>query len=323
MIGQNMLDVDELGNVTFPIADDPYLGMFDANPKNTNMVLSRLEQSPTQFNMDFVQRAKEVGATFQQLVKKGDEYKFIGSNKELSGVVSLLANSMDDVQQAAEFIFKTYPQVTIVKYIGPAGMDIISRGSVESTKSSSIVLSKVPYDRHIAEANPRTLYIFTDNLDRTSGGSEYGNSWYKEKYGKGGFGSYINPTTAILRGLPNAAPISTMKYYKYAHPGMNLNEARFNDSDFQEVQEFLQDEIKDIIDLWNSGNFDRVVIPNYDFLTDSSISEITEERTPDLYRLMKDTLQYLKQSINNDGTTKLLQQIEQNKNSEEQSNKKC
>ena len=68
MIGQNMLDVDELGNVTFPIADDPYLGMFDANPKNTNMVLSRLEQSPTQFNMDFVQRAKEVGATFQQLV---------------------------------------------------------------------------------------------------------------------------------------------------------------------------------------------------------------------------------------------------------------
>lgn len=148
MIGQNMLDVDELGNVTFPIVDDPYLGMFDANPKNTNMVLSRLEQSPTQFNMDFVQRAKEVGATFQQLVKKGDEYKFIGSNKELSGVVSLLANSMDDVQQAAEFIFKTYPQVTMVKYIGPAGMDIISRGSVESTKSSSIVLSKVPYDRH-------------------------------------------------------------------------------------------------------------------------------------------------------------------------------
>ena len=55
---------------------------------------------------------------------------------------------MDDVQQAAEFIFKTYPQVTMVKYIGPAGMDIISRGSVESTKSSSIVLSKVPYDRH-------------------------------------------------------------------------------------------------------------------------------------------------------------------------------
>lgn len=146
MIGQNMLDVDELGNVTFPIADDPYLGMFDANPKNTNMVLSRLEQSPTQFNMDFVQRAKEVGATFQQLVKKGDEYKFIGSNKELSGVVSLLANSMDDVQQAAEFIFKTYPQVTMVKYIGPAGMDIISRGSVESTKSSQYLKQSINND---------------------------------------------------------------------------------------------------------------------------------------------------------------------------------
>jgi len=232
MIGQNMLDVDELGNVTFPIADDPYLGMFDANPKNTNMVLSRLEQSPTQFNMDFVQRAKEVGATFQQLVKKGKEYKFIGSNKELSGVVSLLANSVDDVQQAAESIFKTYPQVTMVKYIGPAGMDIISRSSVGDTKSSGIVISKTPYNRHTAEANPRTLYIFTDNLDRTSGGVEYGNSWYKEKYGKGGFGSYNNPTTAVLRGLPNAAPISTMKYFRGAHYRMNLDEARFNDSDF-------------------------------------------------------------------------------------------
>jgi hypothetical protein len=135
MIGQNMLDVDELGNVTFPIANDPYLGMFDANPKNTNMVLSRLEQSPTQFNMDFVQRAKEVGATFQQLVKKGDRYEFIGSNKELSGVVSLLANSIDDVQQAAESIFRTYPQVNMIKYIGPAGMDIISRGSVGNTNN--------------------------------------------------------------------------------------------------------------------------------------------------------------------------------------------
>jgi hypothetical protein len=59
--------------------------------------------------------------------------------------------------------------------------------------------------------------------------------------------------------------------------------------------------------LWNSGNFDRVVIPNNDFLTNSSIAKITEERTPDLYRLMNDALQYLNQSINNDGTTKLLQ----------------
>lgn len=323
MLGQTMLDVDELGNVNFHVADDPYLGMFETNPKNTNMVLSRLEQSPTQFNMDFVQRAKEVDATFQQLIKKGDNYSFIGSKKELSGTVSLLSNSMEDAQQAADAIFKNYPQVTMIKYIGPAGMNIISRGSTEGVKSSSIVTSRAPYNRHTAEANPRTLYIFTDNLDRTSGGSEYGNSWYKEKYGKGGFGSYNNPTTAVLRGLPNAAPISTMKYFKGAHPGMNLDEARFNDSDFSEVQKVLRDEIKDIIDLWNSGNFDRIVIPNNDFLTNSSIAKITEERTPNLYRLMEDALQYLKQSVNNDKTTKMLQQIEQNKNSEEQSNKKC
>ena len=45
-------------------------------------------------------------------------------------------------------------------------------------------------------------------------------------------------------------------------------------------KELMKNEIKDIIDLWNSGNFDRVVIPNNDFLTNSSIAKITEERTP-------------------------------------------
>jgi len=68
----------------------------------------------------------------------------------------------------------------------------------------------------------------------------------------------------------------------------------------------LQDEVKDIMDLWNSGNFDRMVIPNDDFLTNSSIARITEERTPMLYKLMEDTLQYLRQSVSNDETTNLL-----------------
>lgn len=139
MIGQTLLNVDELGNVMFHPSDDPYMGMFDSNPKNTNMVLSRLEQAPTQINMDFVQRAKEVGATFQQLIKKGDSYAFIGSDKELSGTVSLLSNSMEDVQQAADAIFNIYPQVNMIKYIGPAGVDIISRSSTRSDETTKLL----------------------------------------------------------------------------------------------------------------------------------------------------------------------------------------
>jgi hypothetical protein len=52
------------------------------------------------------------------------------------------------------------------------------------------------YSRDEVEKNPRTLYIFTDNTDRTSKGAAYGEGWYKEKYGEGGYGSKNNPTTA-------------------------------------------------------------------------------------------------------------------------------
>lgn len=318
-----VFDVDELGNVMFDQEHDPYNNMFDANPKNTNMVLSRLEQAPSQHNMNYVQRAKEVGATFQQLIKKDGTYQFIGSNVELSGTVSLLSNSVEDTEQAAAAIFNAYPQVYQIKFIGPAGLDVISRSN-NTTKNSNVTYSTARFNRTVAESNPRTLFIFTDNLDRTSGGTEYGNSWYKEKYGKGGFGSNNNPTTAVLRGLPNAAPISTMKYFKNIHNGMSIEQARFNDSDLEEVREVLDSEIQDIINLWNSGKFDKVVFPNKDFLLNSSIAQITEKRTPQLYQLMKNTQEYLYEKINNSNDfNEVLKKIEQNKNSEEQRSKKC
>lgn len=312
--------VDELGNVMFTPTADPYNGMFEINPKNTNVVLSRLEQAPSQYNMDYINRAKEVGATFQQLVKQGDKYVFIGSNTELKGQVSLFANSMEDVNVASFAIFNKYPGVTGIKFIGDTGVEIMTRSDFgKSKEKSKIVYSSIKYSRGNAESNQRSLYIFTDNWERTSGGNEYGDSWYKQKYGKGGYGTSGNPTTAVVRGLPNAAPISTMK----AFSPKNIEAARMNDSDIDQVRKILNDELADIKRLWNSGKFDRIVLPNEDFLLNSSIAKITEDRTPQLYELMQDAIKQIKEMVADTEVSRKLKQIEDNKDSEEQQNKKC
>jgi hypothetical protein len=58
----------------------------------------------------------------------------------------------------------------------------------------------------------RSLYIFTDNLNRTSGVSPIDpESDYAKKYGIGK--KYPGATSAVIRGLNNAMPITTQKKY--------------------------------------------------------------------------------------------------------------
>lgn len=94
------------------------------------------------------------------------------------------------------------------------------------------------WNREEVAEDEHTLYIFTDNTDRTSGGNEIGEGWYAEKYGKGGYGTEHNPTSAVIRGLPNAAPISTMKWF-YRNHGVGVAEARWTDEDLDEFKKFL------------------------------------------------------------------------------------
>jgi hypothetical protein len=116
------------------------------------------------------------------------------------------------------------------------------------------------------------LYIFTDNTDRTSGGKQYGDGWYKDKYGEGGFGSENNPTTAQIRGLENAAPISTMRYFYRLHKGMSVSDARWKDSDIEEFKKVIDSEIEDIKTLWDSGKFTKIVTPSGDGFFNSRIA---------------------------------------------------
>ena len=151
--------------------------------------------------------------------------------------------------------------------------------------------------------NPRILYIFTDNTDRTSGGEEIGDGWYAEKSGKGGFGTVNNPTSAVIRGLPNAAPISTMKWF-YREHGVSVEQARWVDADLEEFKEVIDDDIEQIKQLWDSGNFNSIELPQNGIFGKSiksdrgrSISRLTATRTPKLYQYLNKKLQELSEYV--------------------------
>lgn len=179
------------------------------------------------------------------------------------------------------------------------------KSAIDTSSQSDYIINEHEgrWTRDEVENDPRTLYIFTDNTDRTSGGEEIGDGWYAEKYGKGGFGTVNNPTSAVIRGLPNAAPISTMKWF-YREHGVSVEQARWTDSDLEEFKEVIDDEIEQIKQLWDSGNFDSIELPQNGIFgksiksdKDRSISRLTATRTPKLYQYLNEKLQELSEYV--------------------------
>ena len=179
------------------------------------------------------------------------------------------------------------------------------KSAIDTSGQSGYIINEHEgrWTRDEVENDPRTLYIFTDNTDRTSGGEEIGDGWYAEKYGKGGFGTVNNPTSAVIRGLPNAAPISTMKWF-YREHGVSVEQARWTDSDLEEFKEVIDDEIEQIKQLWDSGNFDSIELPQNGIFgksiksdKDRGISRLTATRTPKLYQYLNKKLQELSEYV--------------------------
>lgn len=183
-------------------------------------------------------------------------------------------------------------------------------------KKSVWVKARSKYSRESVENDPKTLYIFTDNTDRTSGGVQYGDGWYKQKYGAGGFGSYSNPTTAQIRGLDNAAPISTMRYmyskHGFTHPGKDPNSlARWHDSDFEEFKKVFDDEIAQIKALWDTGRFEKIVSPQGDGFFGSRLTDLSKARTPKIYEYMNQEFEKLYQYVNS-GSDRQVESVDTN-----------
>jgi hypothetical protein len=124
-----------------------------------------------------------------------------------------------------------------------------------------IILKSDLFERSVVEVDKKNQYIFTDNLDRTSGNNQIKKSnniiidqlYFRKKY--------PNVSQAVIRGLYNAYPITTKK-------GQYSNEF-FRLEDFDLFKITIDKDIERILD--NSHMFDNLIVSLGGFATEKAV----------------------------------------------------
>lgn len=124
-----------------------------------------------------------------------------------------------------------------------------------------IIIKNTFFDRVAVEADKKNQYIFTENLDRTSGTNPIKKSnnividqlYFRKKY----------PTVsqAVIRGLYNAYPITTKK-------GQYAGDF-FKEEDFELFKKTIDKDIERILD--NSHMFDNLIVNAGGFATEKAV----------------------------------------------------
>lgn len=141
------------------------------------------------------------------------------------------------------------------------------------------------WTRQEVNDNPDVLYVFGDNTNRTSGSNPISNdSKYARAYGLGKM--FPNATAAIIRGMDNAMPVSTQHWYDPT-TGRTRDAGRWNDSDIEEFKKVIDAEFQAIKDEWDTGKYRKIYLPSTG-LSNGKISQITEARTPVLFKYLYD-----------------------------------
>ena len=141
------------------------------------------------------------------------------------------------------------------------------------------------WTRQEVNDNPDVLYIFGDNTNRTSGNNLISNdSKYARTYGLGKM--FPNTTAAIIRGMDNAMPVSTQHWYDPS-TGRTRDAGRWNDSDIDDFKKVIDAEFQAIKDEWDTGKYRKIYLPSTG-LSNGKISQITEARTPVLFKYLYD-----------------------------------
>lgn len=134
------------------------------------------------------------------------------------------------------------------------------------------------YNRKTVENDPNTMYIFGDNLDRSSGNNKIPeDSWYTEQFGKH---CYPKITTACIRGLDNAYPITTMKTYD---KDMDYRLNRWEDYDIRLFEKVIDSDFERIKN--NLSKYNNIVLPEKGIF-DTKISNISEKRCKKIYKYL-------------------------------------
>ena len=169
----------------------------------------------------------------------------------------------------------------------------ITQNQKNASKNRGITFTKDQIQKHSgnwsrqeAQSNPNILYVFTDNTDRNSGSGKIADdSWYSKKYGVGHH--FPTMTAAVVRGLDNSRPISTQRWY---HSGAKGTTGRWTDANLDEFKSTIKAELQDIVEEFNTGKYDTIMFPDGDGLFNTSISNISKERTPKLYQALGELL---------------------------------
>ena len=157
------------------------------------------------------------------------------------------------------------------------------------------------WSRAEVEQHPNYLYIFTDNTDRDSGSQPVDpNSKYAKKYGQNKH--YPTMTQAVIRGLDNAMPISTQRWYHY---GAKKSTGVWTDDAINEFKKTIDAEINDIMKEWDTGKYDKLVIGSGDAFFNSNISNISITRVPQIYKYLKSKILELYRYVDNSSSAKI------------------
>lgn len=194
-------------------------------------------------------------------------------------------------QEKSELIYTalTRPRKTAI-VISSVPVSNPYTGDIENPSLPKQAERKIEYHpgnwtRQEVNDNPDVLYVFGDNTNRTSGSNPISNdSKYARTYGLGKM--FPNTTAAIIRGMDNAMPVSTQHWYDPS-TGRTRDAGRWNDSDIDDFKKIIDAEFQAIKDEWDTGKYRKIYLPSTG-LSNGKISQITEARTPVLFKYLYD-----------------------------------
>lgn len=194
-------------------------------------------------------------------------------------------------QEKSELIYTalTRPRKTAI-VISSVPVSNPYTGDIENPSLPKRAERKIEYHpgnwtRQEVNDNPDVLFVFGDNTNRTSGSNPISNdSKYARTYGLGKM--FPNATAAIIRGMDNAMPVSTQHWYDPS-TGRTRDAGRWNDSDIDDFKKIIDAEFQAIKDEWDTGKYRKIYLPSTG-LSNGKISQITEARTPVLFKYLYD-----------------------------------
>ena len=203
----------------------------------------------------------------------------------------IMGTSATSNQEKSELIYTalTRPRKTAI-VISSVPVSNPYTGDIENPSLPKQAEKKIEYHpgnwtRQEVNDNPDILYVFGDNTNRTSGKNPISNdSKYARTYGLGKM--FPNATAAIIRGMDNAMPVSTQHWYDPL-TGRTKDAGRWNDSDIEEFKKIIDAEFQAIKDEWDTGKYRKIYLPSTG-LSNGKISQITEQRTPKLFKYLYD-----------------------------------